>query len=249
MTPELEDAFPVYVRRMLRPALDRFGMNKVAGEEEVVTMFRPNLLYWLGVHGRDQDVLQFAQETARKYMDDAGSVDSAIAGTCLRLAALHGDRALYDTYKKKFESAQIPAERRRYLGALGYFRDPEIITAALDYSLSGQLQIDEMGMIPGGIATALQNEGLLFQWSTENYEAITSRIPREFAAFMPMLARGCSAKRLAAARAFYSDPARQVPGTLRQLEKVGEAITDCISLRQREGQAVADYLRKLYAGN
>jgi aminopeptidase N len=249
VTPELEDAFPVYVRRVLRPALDRFGMNKVAGEEEVVTMFRPSLLYWLGMYGGDQDVLQFAEKMARKYVDDAGSVDSAIAGTCLRLAALQGDRALYDTYKKKFESAQIPAERRRYLGALGYFRDPKIITAALDYSLHGPLQKNEIVMIPGGIASALRNEELLFQWSTENYEAITSRLPREFAAFMPMFASGCSAKRLAAARAFYSDPAHQVPGTLRQLEKVGEAITDCVSLRQREGQAVADYLRKLYSGD
>jgi alanyl aminopeptidase len=249
VTLELEDAFAVYVRRMLRPALDRFGRNKVTGEEEVVTMLRPSLLKWLGVHGRDQDVLQFAEKTARKYIDDAGSVDSAIAGTCLQLAALQGDRAMYDTYKRKFESAQIPTERRRYLGAFGYFRDPGIITAALDYSLHGPLQNDEIVMIPVGIASALKNEESLFQWSTENYEAITSRLPREFAAFMPMFASGCSAERLAAARAFYSEPAHQVPGTLRQLEKVGEAITDCVSLRQREGQAVADYLRKLYAGN
>ncbi len=248
VTSELEDPFAMYVRRTLGPALQRIGRTKTRGEPEMVTMLRPTLLRWLGDDGQDRAVRDFALTTAKKYFDDPTSVDPAVAGTCLRLAALEGDRKLYDSYKKKFESARVPAERSRYLSALGCFQKPDIIEDALAYALSGPLRVHELTTIPRSVAGSIHLRDRVFKWVTDNYEQITSRVPPSMAAYTPYFASGCSAERLAAARIFFGVPAHQVPGTERQLSKVAESITDCVSLREREGKAVREYLIKLYAG-
>ena len=59
-----------------------------------------------------------------------------------------------------------------------------------------------------------------------------------------MFARGCSQERLEAARAIFASPEHRVPGTEKQLAKVSDLVHDCVTLRKREGAAVARYLRE-----
>ncbi len=46
----------------------------------------------------------------------------------------------------------------------------------------------------------------------------------------------------AAPISFFAMPEHSVPGTQQQLAKVADQVTDCVSLREREGAAVAKYL-------
>jgi len=48
-----------------------------------------------------------------------GNVDPSVIGVALEMSAIQGNEALFAEYKKRFENAEIPAERARYLGALG----------------------------------------------------------------------------------------------------------------------------------
>lgn len=153
--------------------------------------------------------------------------------------------ALFNAYKEKFESAEIPAVRSRYLSALGSFRDPKIQDEGLTYALSGALRPQELfalGQGMGGSGDAGRDK--LFNWMTENYDAIMAKVPPMFASFMPFFASGCSAERLAAAEAFFGTPERANPGTEKQLAKVAEGVDQCVGLREREGAAVANYLRR-----
>jgi hypothetical protein len=63
--------------------------------------------------------------------------------------------------------------------------------------------------------------------------------------FMPFMASGCSAERLEAAKVFFAEPEHKAPGTETNLAKVGDAVRDCVSLREREGAAVASYLNTM----
>jgi hypothetical protein len=84
---------------------------------------------------------------------------------------------------------------------------------------------------------------------TGNYASLVSRMPPPVAAtYLPYFAAGCSADRLAAARTFFADPARNLPGTEAELAKVGEAVKSCVELREREGRAVAAYLQSAARG-
>jgi hypothetical protein len=131
-----------------------------------VTLVRPTLLSWVGNHGRDAQIQAEAGRLARAYLEDPKSVDASIAGTVLGLAAQTGDRALFDTYKQRFEAAKVPAERGRFLAALGNFRDPASIEAALQYAVEGPLRPQEITRLPGSIATTATGRDRAYRWMT-----------------------------------------------------------------------------------
>jgi alanyl aminopeptidase len=217
-------------------------MSAAPGEAEVISVMRPRLLAWMGDEGRDAAVQSFAETQAKRFLDDPSSVDPALAGTVLSLAAHDGDRALFDAYRSHAESAKTPAVRSQYLNALGAFRKPEIRQAALDYVLSGPLRPNEIFTVTRATGNDEAGREATYRWMTEHYEAITGRIPAEFATFMPFFANGCSEERLKNAQAFFADPKHQVPGQEVQLAEVTDQVEDCLRLREREGTAMTEYL-------
>jgi alanyl aminopeptidase len=241
--PDAErDRFAAYVRATLRPVLDRFGKMVREGESETVSMLRPRLISWLGDQGQDSEVRTYATEQALAYMADPRSVDPSVAGTVLDLSAIDGDRELFESYRKLFETAKTPVDRGRFLSALGSFENPKLREAALTYALEGPVRPDEMISIPRSMVRTEKDADRMFEWVTENYASLTERLPEMMLAFMPAVAGGCSAERLDAAEKFFADPQHQVDGTQANLRKVAEQVTDCIRLRAREGQAVRAYL-------
>jgi alanyl aminopeptidase len=247
VTDDMEEAFALYVRQTLRPAMDRYGLRKVDGENELVTALRPTLLAWLGDTGRDTEVLDYAETLAREYVERGSLRDPALAGVALRLAAIRGDRQLFDLYRGKFESAQVPRVRLNYLTALGAFRAPALVDAALAYALAGPLRPQELWHIPRAVMAHPPHQDLTFAWFMTNYDELRQRMPPMNLPYFPYAAAGCSTDRLATAREFFAQPEHDPPGTAIELEKVAEMVTTCVALREREGAAVATYLRGLAA--
>ncbi len=250
LVPEDAQAgYEAFVRSTLAPALERFGRARVDGEPPSVTLMRPRLLQRLGDEGRDPDVLRYAESVAEAYRKDPASVDPTLAEAAVTLAAIRGDRTLFDEYRRRFETAKVPSERALYLGALGGFRDPALIEEALRYVLSGPIRPQETVFVPNALATHPPNQDKVFRWITENYAAVAARVPRHFTLRLIRLAGGCSNERVESARAFFMDPARYFPGTEIELARVGDAVRDCAGLREREGSRVASYLRGFAAVN
>ena len=245
---EEEEEFAVYVRKTLGPALERFGMAPKAGESEGVALLRPRLLAWMGDEGRDTRVLDYADGIAKSYMKDSTSVDPALAGAALRLAAIRGDRRLFESYREHAESPRTPDDRSRYLSACGYFREPELMKEALGMVTSGKIRANEMFAIITGLGETPSGRAMRYEYVVGNYDAIAGRLPGEMKSVMPTFAGGCEADRLEEARAFFSDPSRKDPVTDRSVSRVADQVGDCVNLRTREGKSVAGYLGSLSGG-
>lgn len=243
-TPETHSPYAAYTRRILRPALDRIGFTPKPGEAPTVTTLRPRLIGWLVDEGQDKEVLRFAQEQARKYLADPGSVDPSLVRVALMANALAGDMALFEEYRKRFETAATPAERGYFLAALGSFERPEVRERALEYSLTGPIRVQEMFAITSAGAYATDEERQrMYDWSTSHYEAITAKLPRGFGAFTS-IAMGCDEKRLEAARKFLLDEKRKSDGTERAIARATESVRECATLRNREMERVVSYLKR-----
>ena len=192
-------------------------------------------------------MLAYGRSLAASFLQDPASVDPNLASVGLELSAVEGDRALFEKYKKRFETAATPAERARFLSALGRFRDPQIVASALDYALEGPLRPQEILMIPQGIASDPRYQDQVFDWVTGHYEAIRARRPARSLIYLPFFASGCSTDRLKKAQAFFSEPSRRQPGIEVELKKLEEGVFRCVRLREREGRPVADTLER-FAG-
>ncbi|MFN8586747.1 MAG: M1 family aminopeptidase [Candidatus Eisenbacteria bacterium] len=240
--------FAQYVRATLGPALDRIGLERRAGEDELLGTVRGQLLEWLAVRGDEPRVRAFATEQAKRYLADSSSVDPGIVDAVLQLAAQKGDAALFDELVHRYEVASVPAMRRRYLGTLGAFDDPVLEQRALDLMLSDRVRASESMLVMMGFRNKGERTGArLFEFVTTHYAEIAARIPPPALRFLPMMGSGCSEERLQAAKAFFGDPARGIPGVESTLERVSDQVHGCMSLREREGAAVRRYLESLGA--
>ncbi len=223
-------------------------MQPKAGEPEVVALLRTRLLAWMGNEGRDTRVLDYAEGVARDYMKDPASVDLALAGVALRLAAIRGDRGLFEAYREHAESPRTPDDRSRYLSACGFFRKPELMKEALGRVTSGKVRANEMFGVINGLGETPSGRAMRYEYVVDNYDAIAGRLPSEQKAFMPFFAGGCEPERLDKARAFFADPSRKDPATDRSLTRIADQVSDCANLRNREGKSVAGYLESLAEG-
>jgi alanyl aminopeptidase len=241
---EQKEPFAAYVRSTLGPALQRFGLERREGEDEAVGLFRPRLMSYLGDEGQDPEVRTAALSLSRSYLEDSSSIDPSLAATGLQLAALDGTEELFKTFRERFEGTQIPVERSRLLAAMGAFTGEDLQERILTYSLEGPLRPNELFVIPRRMATTPEGGDRVFEWLTENFEAVTSRVPPVYKSLMPFIVRGCSRSRLEAAHIFFAKPENRVEGTEESLQQVADEVLDCVNLREREGASVAEYLQQ-----
>jgi alanyl aminopeptidase len=243
VVPELQEPFIAWLRATLSPALARIGHARVDGEDAMVTSLRPRLFEWLGREGRDEPVLDEGASLAAAYAKDPASIDPAVAGIALRLSAQRGDMPLFKEYRGRFESAKVPADRSRYLAALGSFQTPEVVDATLAYALAGPLRPQEILTIARNLYATPASRPAVWSWVRTNFKTIASRVPPNYTAFLVHYAAGCSTGPLEEARAFFSSPDHDVPGISVELAKLADEVNDCVALRRREEPAVAAFLR------
>jgi len=242
--PEADDLFAGFLRESLEPAVDRFGLELKQGEAEAVSLFRPRLFTLLGDNGRDGEVRERARTLAADYLGDTTTVDPSIASSALRVAAIEGDQAMFETFRDRYVGAESPVEQGNFLGAIGYFDDSEIQVSALEFNLSGAVPPTDLFTIPGGIRRTEAGGDVVWKWFSSSWDEVAPQLPEMILARMPYFGGGCSEDRLAEAEEFFGNPAHQVDGTLNYLTKVTESVTDCARLRRREGPSVLRFLNE-----
>jgi len=244
-TDNLKTEFAEYVNHLLKPALDRFGLEAKPGENENITLLRPSLINWLADEGQNEQVGSYLVTLAKKYLEDPASIDPSMAGVCIRAYAKTGDRSLFEDFKKRIESAQVPAVRSRFLYALGNFTDSALIQSALDYCLNGKLYPQEVLVIPFVISgQSEERDDLMLNWVMNNFDAIKARIPKPNLSRLAYFGSGCSAERLTKAKEFFSQADHKTEDTDMLLARMTASVGDCVGLREREGASVTNYLKK-----
>ena len=184
---------------------------------------------------------------AEAYDKDHSSIDPSLAGTVLRLAARYGDEELFEHLKERFENAETPAERRRYLSAIGSFKDPGVADAALEYALSPSVRPNESGRIAPAVAH--EHRERTVEWTLANYDRVAEKVPTLHLSFMmPALADGRSEELLARVQAFCSDPSRSTPLLQKNLNKVADRVARRARIREKEGPSITAYLSELSQG-
>ncbi|HKQ18708.1 MAG TPA: M1 family metallopeptidase, partial [Candidatus Eisenbacteria bacterium] len=180
LTDANRESFAVAVRRILGPALKRYGIERTAGEAEAISLIRPQLIGWLADEGQDEATLAHAERLAREFLKDRGSIDPSLVSVSLQLSTIRGDQALFEEYRKRFETTTVPTDRHPFLSALGSFRDPTLRARALRYVLTGPIRPHELWWIPQTMQGDPRNQDEVWAWWQANYDSVASRMPPEY---------------------------------------------------------------------
>ncbi len=249
ISEETEEAYGAYLRTILKPALDKIGLQRQDGEAEAVASLRATLLGRLAGRGNDTEVRKYAQSLASAYLEKPDSIDPSLAGAALNATAFHGDIELFEQIRKKFESTEFPAERSRLLNALGSFRKPEMLAYSLEYSLTADLRPHESMAIPQRWSADPQFQQRVFSWMMEHYETIKKRTPPRYLGMLPTLVDGRDIQLLEEARQFFSSHGRMTPMIEKRLAEVSDQVLHRARLKDKESESIAKYLAASNADN
>ena len=225
-------AFEAWVRVVLRPAVAAVGRDAAPGDADQRRALRATLLEALGASGADPDTIAWANERARRYLDDPSTLDATLAVTVLDLAARHGNRTLFDAIEAKARAAMGHDDRLRYLTSLQAFADPALARRSLAIAQE-LLQPSERYFVMPGALRHPPTADASWQYIKEHWaELDANQLYFSRTAFVYDAGSFCDASHRDDVRAFFTraNPADD-PG---ELAGAIERIDTCIGRRERE---------------
>ncbi len=248
VTTELEPTYQAYRASILRPVLDRIGLQPRAGEPDYIAPLRVSLYGALGTDNADPAVVAECRRLAGLYLENPRQVDASLAYVALSVSAFHGDAALFETLQAALGKAAMPMQRSALIAALSGFRDPAIVRRALDYSLTPALNSTEfLGVLTGGrsrgSASAREDlRDLRIQWMMEHFDAIAAKAPPEYVARLIAVAGTADAATFDRVRAFLQSPGRRTEYGDVVIAKAADRLAARQRLKEKEQASVARYL-------
>ena len=235
-------AFQAYARSRLRPAFDRLGWNRAAGESEDNTILRAKLIGELGGLG-DDAVLAEAKRRFAAFVKDPGSLDVNLRGSVIFLAGREADRATFDELRALGRKATSTELRNRYYIALASAKNPELAKEALAITLTDEVPAD---LGNGMILTVASGEHpeLALNFARANFEALAAKRSPTFPAFFMPSLMSTFADRAHAEELANFAPAHETAGGRIAAARAQEEILEAAEFRERQIPAVDAWVKQ-----
>jgi ERAP1-like C-terminal domain/Peptidase family M1 domain len=235
-------AFEAWIRKLLGPIAAELGDVPVAGESDDRRGMRADVFAILGQYGRDPKLLAKSRSIVEQYMKAPESVDSALAGNALRIAALEGDAALYDKYLEQMKKAKTPEEYYAYFGVLGVFPDAALGKRTFAFALGPEVKNQDLYLLFGPL-TNYTTQAAAWEQFKSDFPAIMKKGDGPGAVqFAQAASVFCDAKLRDDSQQFFA--AQDLPGTQRILQNAKDTVNACIELRGLQQANLSAYLKK-----
>jgi len=246
VTPSDLPRYQAWIRTHFGHQLTALGLPGDAKDNDDTQVRRATLLYLVGVTGNDADVQKRTREMVAQYLKDPRSLPATLAPTVLKVAALNGDRALYDQYVAKLGTlAAQPEEYYRFFNALPMFKDPALSKRTLDFALSPAVRTQDTGTLIGSLMVQPWSQDLTWEFVKTNWQTIVKSLG-EFQG-IPSIVEStgsfCSAPRAQEVRAFFEK--NPIPSSQRAVQQSIERIENCVALKERQSKPLASWVASL----
>ena len=245
VAPSDRALFEQWVRSLLRPVANELGDKAVPGESDDRRALRADVFRTLATYGRDPDAVAKARAIVEQYMTDPNSVDAAIAGTALSIAALHGNADLYDKYIARMKTAKTPEEYYNYFRALGKFPSEDLAKRTMEFAFSPDVKNQDLYLV----AAPLQNvatQAAAWELFKSNFKAIMEKADASTGQDLAAVAGVfCDGRLRDDAQDFFTN--QNIPGTERTLQNAKDRVNACIEFRLLQQANLSAYLKNLPA--
>jgi len=174
-------------RPRLEGILARIGYEPPPGEDHPTAMLRDQILWDAAVYG-SRPALDFVHDQFAALVNGA-AVHPDLMKSVMQAGALTGDGQVFDWFDRRLRTSQVEHERMNILGAMGCFRDADLIRQAQQYLLDSVparnqfIPVVAMCSNPHALA-------LMWDWYVANLEQIEQFHPllyeRVVAAIVPI---------------------------------------------------------------
>jgi aminopeptidase N len=242
--PEADrERFRSWMRELYAPRAWALGWTPQPGESDEVKQTRSLLLMRAAIVGRDPVLSQEGARLARSWLVDRKSVSPEVAWTALRVAALDGDRPLFNTVLTQARAAKNH-ERSRLLATLGGFRDPVLTKEALALVVGEEFDPrDTTGILYTAFYTP-ETRPLVWDFYRRNFDKLAGKLRSdELGGLIELVGDLCDETQRAEAEALLTPFAERIEGGPRALARALESIRLCIESDRRHQPGVREFLR------
>jgi alanyl aminopeptidase len=221
------------------------GWTARAADSDDDRLLRPTLADVLANQAEDPQAQAEAKRLTLAWFDDRKAVSSDMIGTVLVAAAIHGDRNLFDRMRAAARAEKDEQVQSSLLFAMGSFRDPEIVKAALAIMLTDEFDTRQSINIIGGVSSSQQTRDLGYAFVKENWDALIAKLPTDTGAQVPYVATGyCDEQHRRDAQSFFEGRSTKYTGGPRILAQVLEAIDLCVAYKKSQQPSLSEFLQK-----
>jgi alanyl aminopeptidase len=179
------------------------------------------------------------------WLADRMAVDPDMVGVVLRTAAQEGDRALFEAFRAEAKKEKDERPREELLGAMGSFRDPEIVKVAMPIVLTDEFDNRESIDLLFGPSQWPKTRDMAYDFVKQNFDALVAKLPTDTGAFFPFIAGGyCDNEHRADVEAFFKGRSTKYTGGPRNLDQVLEGISLCVAHKNAQQASVVEFLEK-----
>lgn len=241
-----------FIRKTYGARAHALGWREKPGEDEDVRLLRPTLLRLVAGDGEDKALIAEASSLARRWLQDHQTMDPDLLSAILHIAAMYGDRALFDRFYAEAKKTSDRTERARLLSAMGSFRDADILKAALSIALTEEFDsLESVAPVLGArgnptfsVTRDPKTRALVYEFVKQNFDALVAKLPRDSGANLARVASGfCDEEHRADVEAFFKDRATKFVGGPRILAQTLEQIRLCSAFRRAQQTSVAAFLK------
>jgi hypothetical protein len=125
---------------VISPALERLTWEPRAGETELESQLRGDLIGALGTVGEDESCQQRARGLFAQYERDSSSVDRNLIPAVVAIVSHTGAGSDYENFVNRVKAAATPQEETRYLFALANFRREELVDRTLQLTINDEVR-------------------------------------------------------------------------------------------------------------
>jgi len=234
-----------WVRKEFSPAYQALGPASATESDDKKEM--RSLLFGVLGAAKDPAIIAEARQTADRYLADQTSVDPAIAGAALGIAAANGDAALYDKLLALSKSSTDAAVKTQSLFLTARFADPALVKRTLDSVAAGEVRNQDSWILLNILLQIPQTREQTWEYMQQNWDKVQAQFTT-FSGAGVVGATGsfCSAEKRDEVQSFFKT--HPVKAAERALKTASEAIDNCIELHNAQSANLKTWLAMQGAG-
>jgi puromycin-sensitive aminopeptidase len=241
LDPQQRPALQKFIHTLLGPITQRLGWSPQAGEHELISQLRGELIGALGTLGDDAATQSQARSRYAEYKKNRDSVDRNVVPALVSILAHTGGPAEYEEFRTNSKAARTPQEEQRYLFALATFRAMELLERTLASTISGEVRTQNAPYLMRSLLMNTDGRERAWMFMKEHWEQMLRQYPDNSIVRMceGIIALVTPQLETEVREFFAAHPVKQGAKTMEQhMEKLRIAV----ACKQRESTNLAAYL-------
>jgi len=233
------------VRDRVGPAVAELGWTPSAGEMEIMRQLRGDLLRALGTIGNDRTVQAKAAELYGEHgrATPARELDPNVLAAAVSILAFSGDGGRYEEFLRTFRAAANPQEERRYLFSLPLFQQQALHEQTLARTLNGEIRTQDGPALISAMLMSVYARERTWAFVKANWDKMDQVFPKNGVRRMCGGVLGLATPEWERdVRRFFAD--RKIDFGGKVLPQYFEQLRIAVTLREREGKALTQYLKR-----